>query len=125
MVKRKATGPVRQIGTLFFNPGGPGGPGTVQKPQNYGFFPKKVRERFDIVSWVPRRIGNSTAVNCFASPEEAEASDDARLPTFLRMGSDRSAAATLEQFLDLCGSRPAQCASPRVARGPPGRSSTS
>ncbi|MFE0515165.1 alpha/beta hydrolase [Streptomyces sp. NPDC058964] len=73
VVKRKATGPGRRIGTLFFNPGGPGGPGTVQMPQNYEFFPREVRERFDIVSWDPRGVGNSTAVNCFASPEEAGA----------------------------------------------------
>ncbi len=71
VVKRKATGSGQRIGTLFFNPGGPGGPGTVQMPQNYESFPREVRERFDIVSWDPRGIGNSTAVNCFASPEEA------------------------------------------------------
>ncbi|WP_326783097.1 alpha/beta hydrolase [Streptomyces sp. NBC_00151] len=71
VVKRKATGPGQRIGTLFFNPGGPGGPGTVQMPQNYESFPRELRERFDIVSWDPRGIGNSTAVNCFASPEEA------------------------------------------------------
>ncbi|MFG3115417.1 alpha/beta hydrolase [Streptomyces sp. NPDC048197] len=71
VIKRKATGPGRRIGTLFFNPGGPGGPGTVQMPQNYLAFPREVRERFDIVSWDPRGVGNSTAVNCFASPREA------------------------------------------------------
>jgi pimeloyl-ACP methyl ester carboxylesterase len=73
VVKRKATGPGRRIGTLLFNPGGPGGPGTVQMPQNYAFFPREVRKRFDIVSWDPRGVGNSTAVNCFASPKEADA----------------------------------------------------
>ncbi|MFG2512527.1 alpha/beta hydrolase [Streptomyces sp. NPDC048584] len=71
VVRRTATGPGRRVGTLFFNPGGPGGPGTVQMPQNYESFPREVRERFDIVSWDPRGIGNSTAVNCFGSPEEA------------------------------------------------------
>ncbi|MFE1509368.1 alpha/beta hydrolase [Streptomyces sp. NPDC058726] len=71
VVKRKATGPGRRIGTLFFNPGGPGGPGTVQMPQNYESFPREVRERFDIVSWDPRGVGSSTAVNCFANLEEA------------------------------------------------------
>lgn len=71
VVRRAATDPDRRIGTLFFNPGGPGGPGTVQMPQNYERFPREVRERFDIVSWDPRGIGNSTAMNCFASPEEA------------------------------------------------------
>ncbi|CAM5741753.1 hypothetical protein SALBM311S_10116 [Streptomyces alboniger] len=39
-------------------------------PQNYESFPREVRERFDIVSWDPRGIGNSTAVNCFASPRK-------------------------------------------------------
>jgi pimeloyl-ACP methyl ester carboxylesterase len=73
VVKRKATGPGRRIGTLFFNPGGPGGPGTVQMPQWYEFFPQEVRERFDIVSWDPRGIGNSTAVRCFDSSEDAAA----------------------------------------------------
>ncbi|MBG0850538.1 alpha/beta fold hydrolase [Streptomyces spinoverrucosus] len=73
VVKRKATGPGRRVGTLFFNPGGPGGPGSVQMPQIYESFPDEVRERFDIVSWDPRGIGNSTAVNCFESTKEAEA----------------------------------------------------
>ncbi|MFJ7074764.1 alpha/beta hydrolase [Streptomyces sp. NPDC098781] len=206
VVRRKATDPGRRIGSLFFNPGGPGGPGTVQMPQAYEQFPSQVRERFDIVSWDPRGIGNSTAVNCFASPEEAaewnaskpagfpvgakeraayiaayrelgrrceqrdpellrhvstadtardldelrravgdrqltyygnsygtylgatyanlypdrvralvldsdwdpqawtnHGSQDARLPAFLRLGSDRTAAATINKFLDLCG----------------------
>ncbi|MER6779475.1 MULTISPECIES: alpha/beta fold hydrolase [unclassified Streptomyces] len=73
VVRRQATDPGKRIGTLFVNPGGPGGPGTVQVPQNYDAFPREVRERFDIVSWDPRGIGNSTAVNCFGSSEEADA----------------------------------------------------
>ncbi|MFC8390351.1 alpha/beta hydrolase [Streptomyces sp. NPDC057238] len=225
VVRRKATDPGRRIGTLFFNPGGPGGPGTVQMPQNYESFPREVRERFDIVSWDPRGVGNSTAVDCFGSPEEAAdwnanhaagfpvgeeeraafiaayqdlarrceqrapellrhvstadtardldrlrqavgdphltyqgisygtilgatyanlfpgkvramvldsnwdpqawtnhaSDDDPRLTSFLRMGSDRSAAATLDRFLTLCGSTTtAHCAfsagSPKTTR---------
>ncbi|MFJ7591670.1 alpha/beta hydrolase [Streptomyces sp. NPDC097617] len=73
VVRRKAGDPAKRVGTLFVNPGGPGGPGTVQVPQNYDGFPKELRERFDIISWDPRGIGNSTAVNCFDSPEEAKA----------------------------------------------------
>ncbi|MER7466422.1 alpha/beta fold hydrolase [Streptomyces sp. NPDC097981] len=72
VVRRQATDPGKRIGTLFVNPGGPGGPGTVQVPQNYDAFPKELRERFDIVSWDPRGIGNSTAVNCFGSAQEAD-----------------------------------------------------
>ncbi|MCZ7458716.1 alpha/beta hydrolase [Streptomyces sp. WMMC940] len=225
VIRRRATDPGRRIGTLFFNPGGPGGPGTVQMPQNYAAFPREVRERFDIVSWDPRGIGSSTAVKCFGSREEADAwaagkpagfpvgeqeraewtaayrdlslrcrqrdpellrhvstadtahdldllreavgdarltylgisygtilgatyanlfpgkvramtldsnidprawtndaSDNARLTTFLRMGSDRSAASTLDRFLTLCGSTTvSHCAfsagSPQATRG--------
>ncbi len=82
VVKRKATGPGRRIGTLFFNPGGPGGPGTVQMPQNYELFPREVRERFDIVSWDPRGVGSSTAVNCFAGSQQAAAWDASKAAGF-------------------------------------------
>ncbi|MFE6912134.1 alpha/beta fold hydrolase [Streptomyces erythrochromogenes] len=73
VVRRQAGDPDRRVGTLFVNPGGPGGPGTVQVPQNYDRFPEELRERFDVVSWDPRGIGNSTAVNCFDTTEQATA----------------------------------------------------
>jgi hypothetical protein len=129
LIRRKATGPGGRIGTLFFNPGGPGGPGTTALPGGfYDLFPREVRERFDIVSWDPRGVGESTAVRCFDSPEEARAWEN-RLPvafpvgprerriwiaayaTYLRNGVDLGAAATLDQFLTLCGSTtPDRCA---------------
>jgi pimeloyl-ACP methyl ester carboxylesterase len=61
-VKHPATRPRQRIGTLFVNPGGPGGEGTVQIPDWFLFLPRAVRERFDVVSWDPRGIGQSTAV---------------------------------------------------------------
>ncbi|MGB9998487.1 alpha/beta hydrolase [Streptomyces pseudogriseolus] len=93
VVRRKAADPGRRVGTLFFNPGGPGGPGTVQMPQNYESFPREVRERFDIISWDPRGIGNSTAVNCFGSPEEA-ADWNAKTPAGFPVGKKERAAFT-------------------------------
>lgn len=57
-----------KIGSLFFNPGGPGGPGVAALQQMSGFFPAALRERFDLVSWDPRGVGESTAVQCFDSP---------------------------------------------------------
>ncbi|MET7928551.1 alpha/beta fold hydrolase [Streptomyces sp. NPDC005349] len=91
VIKRKATDLGRRIGTLLFNPGGPGGPGTVQMPQDYKFFPREVRERFDIVSWDPRGIGSSTAVNCFATPGEA-AAWNAGKPAGVPVGAQQRAA---------------------------------
>jgi pimeloyl-ACP methyl ester carboxylesterase len=70
VVKHAATGPARR-GVIFFNPGGPGGEGTVQLPSWIGFFPKALLREYDIVSWDPRGVGASTAVQCFRS-EAAE-----------------------------------------------------
>jgi pimeloyl-ACP methyl ester carboxylesterase len=66
VVEHVATGPARR-GVIFFNPGGPGGPGTVQLPAYIGFWPKQLLRDYDIVSWDPRGSGASTAVQCFAS----------------------------------------------------------
>jgi pimeloyl-ACP methyl ester carboxylesterase len=71
VIKREATNPARRVGTLFWNPGGPGAAGTAILPLWYEFFPREVRERFDIVTWDPRGVGQSTAVRCFDSAEEA------------------------------------------------------
>ncbi len=68
VVKHPATRPRARIGTLFMNPGGPGGQGTVQIPDWYLQLPQTARQRFDVVSWDPRGIGQSTAVQCFANP---------------------------------------------------------
>lgn len=72
VIRHPAESPALRIGTLFFNPGGPGGQGTVDLPAWISLFSPAMRERFDIVSWDPRGIGDSTAVQCFDSePEEA------------------------------------------------------
>jgi pimeloyl-ACP methyl ester carboxylesterase len=66
VVEHVADGRARRS-VIFFNPGGPGGPGTVQLPSWIGFWPKQLLRDYDIVSWDPRGSGASTAVQCFAS----------------------------------------------------------
>lgn len=67
VIKLPATDPARRLGTVFLNPGGPGGAGTVELPRWKPLFPLRLRQHFDIVSWDPRGIGDSTAVQCFES----------------------------------------------------------
>jgi pimeloyl-ACP methyl ester carboxylesterase len=66
----RATNQAMRIGSLFMNPGGPGAPGVTG-----GFIDgmrqalsPQVRARFDLVSWDPRGVPSSTAVDCKATP---------------------------------------------------------
>ena len=68
VVKHVASIPSKRVGTVLMNPGGPGGTGTSQIPSWIGLFPKELVDRFDIVSWDPRGIGMSDAVQCFKNP---------------------------------------------------------
>ncbi len=58
-------------GTLFFNPGGPGGSGYTYSFDSLSYlFSADVIENFDIVGFDPRGVGSSTAVTCFDSDAE-------------------------------------------------------
>ena len=70
VIRHAATDGAQRIGTLFMNPGGPGGQGTVDLPDWIALFSPTMRARFDIISWDPRGIGDSTAVQCFANPDD-------------------------------------------------------
>jgi pimeloyl-ACP methyl ester carboxylesterase len=67
LIKHPATDPAHRIGSLFFNPGGPGDSGVAFLRQGYSLFPSAVRARFDVVSFDPRGTGQSTVLQCFAS----------------------------------------------------------
>ncbi len=75
LIKLPAADPARRIGTLFVNFGGPGASG-LQRLRERGKWPwlfsDELRARFDVVSWDPRGIANSTAVRCFDSLAEQQ-----------------------------------------------------
>ena len=76
LIKLPATDPAHRIGTLFVNFGGPGASGLQRLRQRAKWpwlFSDELRARFDLVSWDPRGIGNSTAVRCFDSLAEQQA----------------------------------------------------
>lgn len=53
-----------QIGSIVFNPGGPGGSGIDFLLQAAAIMPDEVTSRFDLVGFDPRGVGASTAVEC-------------------------------------------------------------
>lgn len=99
IAKRPASG--RRIGTLFTNPGGPGASGLgflfsspIQEP---------LLERFDVVSWDPRGVGDSTHLRC-----------GSKVRPFLRQDSDpdtvaeqQAIDAAAKALADECGAKDA------------------
>ncbi|MEU4891362.1 alpha/beta hydrolase [Streptomyces sp. NPDC044780] len=73
MIRAKATGPGKRIGSLLFNFGGPGGSGVSSLPGFAGDY-EKLRTRYDLVSFDPRGVGESAGVTC-QSDAEIDASD--------------------------------------------------
>ncbi|MET7933621.1 alpha/beta hydrolase [Streptomyces sp. NPDC005322] len=73
MIRAKATGPGKRIGSLVFNFGGPGGSGVASLPGFAGDY-AKLRSRYDLVSFDPRGVGESAGVKCL-SDKETDASD--------------------------------------------------
>ncbi|MFI8184819.1 alpha/beta hydrolase [Actinacidiphila glaucinigra] len=63
--RKKATGTgARHIGSLLFNPGGPGEPAITSLWSFAGAFSPAVRASYDLVAVDPRGVGSSTPVNC-------------------------------------------------------------
>jgi pimeloyl-ACP methyl ester carboxylesterase len=64
VIRRPADRPAQRIGSLFVNPGGPGG--SVEKVRDDGAtLATAGRGRFDVVGWDIRGAGTSTHVRCF------------------------------------------------------------
>jgi pimeloyl-ACP methyl ester carboxylesterase len=73
VIRRRASRPLERIGTLFFNPGGPGVSGVhdVRDPFISRLLDEAGSGRFDVVSWDPRGVGASTHVVCFRTAQSA------------------------------------------------------
>ena len=73
LLRRKALDSKHRIGSLFVNPGGPGGSATELAYYSDGILSKKVRDRFDIVGMDPRGIAFSDNVTCLTPRTQDEA----------------------------------------------------
>jgi pimeloyl-ACP methyl ester carboxylesterase len=75
IVKVPATKPSERIGSLLVNPGGPGGSGIDLATQN--LWPTPVSQRFDIIGFDPRGVGQSTPLDCHRTLEQMYSVDPA------------------------------------------------
>ena len=73
LTRRPADDQAGKIGSLFLNPGGPGGAGLgFARAASQVLFDDDIRAKFDIVGFDPRGVGESTPIQCFTSDEEFE-----------------------------------------------------
>lgn len=64
VVRLPASDRAHRIGSLLVNPGGPGGSGIDYARAATRILPASIRQRFDVVGFDPRGVGESTPVQC-------------------------------------------------------------
>ncbi|MDS0137019.1 MULTISPECIES: alpha/beta hydrolase [unclassified Amycolatopsis] len=72
LLKRAARTPDKRVGSLFLNPGGPGGPGLTMPIAGQAIFRPQVLDRFDLIGFDPRGVGASNPLRCFTTQEDAD-----------------------------------------------------
>lgn len=101
LARSRATGgDAGRMGSVVFNPGGPGGSGIEFLASAASMVPPQLAQRFDLVSFDPRGVGASTPVRCLDDEEK-----DAQLQGDLTPDTDEELRASLEeyeQFRDRC-----------------------
>ncbi len=73
VARHPAEVPSERIGSLVINPGGPGGSGIDDLPEELSVLTPELLDRFDIVSFDPRGVERSSPVACSASGGSASA----------------------------------------------------
>lgn len=72
LMRRAANDQSARIGSLFLNPGGPGGSGFRFPTAGRAIFEPEVLDRFDLIGFDPRGVARSTPLRCFATNEDAD-----------------------------------------------------
>jgi pimeloyl-ACP methyl ester carboxylesterase len=106
LVRLPAGEPKNRIGTLFTNPGGPGGSGVdFVKGDGKQAFPQSVRARFDLVGFDPRGVAASTPVRCFDSNDQADRFFGDIPPFPLNRSEEQETIRTNQEFARRCEQR--------------------
>lgn len=102
LARQEALDPSDRIGSIVFNPGGPGGSGIEFIESARLIMPAEVADRFDIVGFDPRGVGDSASVHCELTRDDGVV----LVPDDARDEWDAALAASLDE-LDTCSSDPA------------------
>ncbi|WP_394844926.1 alpha/beta hydrolase [Pendulispora brunnea] len=80
LARRPSADPAKRLGSVLFNPGGPGGNGIPDLERKAATF-ENLRQRFDVVTWEPRGSESTFEKGeehdgCFATVEPGRPTDD-------------------------------------------------
>ncbi|WP_329563105.1 alpha/beta hydrolase [Kitasatospora sp. NBC_01266] len=83
LIRKPAVHQDQKLGSLFFNPGGPGGSGVEFLGETAADEFKALNDRYDLIGFDPRGVGRSTAVHCLddADRDKLNAQDHATATT--------------------------------------------
>jgi len=71
LLRLPAADPAKRKGSLFVNPGGPGGSGVALVRSDGKAYPQEVRDAYDLVGIDPRGVEGSTPLRCFDDEKDA------------------------------------------------------
>jgi pimeloyl-ACP methyl ester carboxylesterase len=101
VIRQPARSQARRIGSMFINPGGPGGSAIDFLRAWAPSLPSEVRDRFDIITFDPRGVGESTPLECHDDLQKLIA-----LPPSPQTDAEwQEVAAAAKGFADLCAER--------------------
>jgi pimeloyl-ACP methyl ester carboxylesterase len=96
IMRLAARKPTERIGTLFLNPGGPGGSTIsflINATINPGLFSDSIRDKFDLIAFDPRGVIRSNGVTCEPKTQPTQATPPTVPP--VNAGADASISAYL------------------------------
>ena len=99
-------------GSLFLNPGGPGGSGVEAVEEKVSAFPEELRGAYDIIGFDPRGVGQSTPITCWTDDEINQSLNGTSNTLFEIMATDVlfSKDSSAQKRIDRGASNAARCA---------------
>ena len=102
LMKRAALTPDKKIGSLFLNPGGPGGSGLRMAVAAGRIFQAPVLDRFDSIGFDPRGVGASNPLRCFTTQKDADEILGAQVPVPLTRAEISGTLASYRDYGQFC-----------------------